>query len=117
MEALVLEMVNVRPLIESITFFINCVNHCVPWLLYVKWMHPCDSPGCITSKCTCLPEKIGLAFIYPYFTGNLIVIHMPRAHIHVLATNVFILYRHKPRDRTRQPLRAMSRNLVLEESR
>jgi len=42
-------------------------------------------------------------------------IHNRHAVVHILATNVFILYRHKPGDRTRQPLRAMSRNLVLKE--
>ena len=103
MEALVLEMVNVRPLIESIA-------------LFIKWLDSCVLALCVPLQClrrSSGEESIGIHL--SCLTENLMTIHTRHAVVHVLATNVFILYRHKPGDRTRQPLRAMSRNLVLKE--
>jgi len=101
MEALVLEMVYVRPLIESIALFIIWLDSCV-LVLRVPFQ-------CLSSSSR--EESFGIHL--SCFTENLMTIHTRHAVVHVLATNVFILYRHKPGDRNRQPLRAMSRNLVV----
>ena len=103
MAALVLEMVNVRPFIESIALFIIWLGSCV---LALRVPLQCLD---ISSR----EESSGIHL--SCFTESLMTIHTRHAVVHVLATNVFILYRHKPGDRTRQPLRAMSRNLVLKE--
>ena len=99
-----LEMVNVRPLIESIALFITWLGSCVLALRV--------SLQCLDASSG--EKSIGIHL--SCFTENLMTIHTRHAVVHVLATNVFILYRHKPGDRSRQPLRAISRNLVLKEN-
>ena len=104
MEAMVLETVYVRPLIESIALFIVWLDGCVLALRVPL--------QCLSSSFGEESNGIHLSC----FTENIMTIHTRHAVVHVLATNVFILYRHKPGDRSRQPLRAISRNLVLKEN-